>query len=464
MRDRLLARYGVLIAPLALAGCVPHTELAEIPPLTSTRWSQGDAAVVAPSPAPDTATATADLGASLGSPELAALIARAREANNDVGIAHARIRQARALFAAARGAMLPVINASAGLSATRTQRIGDPFDFSDAFGSVDISFDLDLFGAGRAERGAARNRLLAAEFDSEATFLIVQSDIARTYVQRATLATRIGLLDQNIGQARELERIIRARYDAGDATRVDLGLQTIQVRQLETERTRLDQALDRTRTALAVLTGEEAPGFQLAPAELDRLVPPRLGVVQPSLLLTRRPDIRAAEARIDAAGGDVQLARAAFFPRIRLSASALGQAASLSGPLSSTYAIGADLLAPIFNRGRLRANLEFAAGRQVESVELYRQVLLNSLAEAEDALSAVERSKAREALLIQVVEEARLTARLARVQYVGGEADLQHVLDAEQQLTEAEDARAIALQERLEAAIDLFKAMGGIAS
>ena len=191
------------------------------------------------------------------------------------------------------------------------------------------------------------------------------------------------------------------------------------------------------------------------------LTPQGLAIVQPSELIVRRPDIRSAEARIDAAGGDVQQARAAFFPRIRLTSSALGQAASLSGPLSSTFAIGADLLAPIFNRGRLRANLELSAARQAESVELYRQVLLTSLAEVEDALTAVDRSRTREALLIEVVEEARLTARLARLQYIGGEADLQRVLDAEQRLTEAEDARALALQERLEAAIDLFKSMGG---
>jgi outer membrane protein TolC len=268
-------------------------------------------------------------------------------------------------------------------------------------------------------------------------------------------------LDRNVEQALDLERIIRARLNAGDATRVDLGLQTIQVRQLQTERLRLDQSLDRTRTALAVLIGEEAPRFQLSPASLDSLAPPTLSTVQPSALITRRPDIRAAEARIDAAGGDVQQARAAFFPRIRLTASALGQAASLSGPLSSTFAIGADLLAPIFNRGRLRANLELSAARQVESVELYRQVLLTSLAEVEDALTAVDRARAREILLIEVVEEARLTARLARLQYIEGEVDLQRLLDAEQRLVEAEDARAVALQERLEAAIDLFKAMGG---
>jgi len=450
----------LFLGSLATTACVPHTRLEVAPEVLSTRWSQG---AVSPSVASAATAATlpTNLGAVLGSDELASLIARAAAANTDVGIARARIRQARALFGAARGSMLPIVSSSAGLSGTRTQRTGDPFDFSDAFGGIDISFDLDLFGAGRAERRAARHRLRAAEFDRAATLLVVEADVARTYVQRATLAARIALLDRNVEQAVELERIIRARLNAGDATRVDLGLQTIQVRQLQTERLRLDQSLDRTRTALAVLIGEEAPRFQLSPPSLDSLTSPVIAIVQPGELIVRRPDIRAAEARIDGAGGDVQQARAAFFPRIRLTGTALGQAASLSGPLSSTFAIGADLLAPIFNRGRLRANLELSAGRQVESVELYRQVLLTALAEVEDALTAVDRARAREILLVEVVEEARLTARLARLQYMEGEADLQRLFDAEQRLVEAEDARAVALQERLEAAIDLFKSMGG---
>jgi len=100
----------------------------------------------------------------------------------------------------------------------------------------------------------------------------------------------------------------------------------------------------------------------------------------------------------------------------------------------------------------------------VESVELYRKALLTALGEAEDALTAVERTRQRETLLIEIVEEARTTARLARRQYIEGEVDLARVLDAEQLLVQAEDARALAMQERLDAAIDLFKAMGGTAS
>ena len=461
-------RSAFAIAAFASAGCVPHVDLEVAPNIVSTHWSSQAAPAAGPTGPAGPAALQAmpsDLGVAFHSAELSALIARAASANTNVAIAAARIRQARALLRVARGAMLPVVSASAGETAdqTRGSRTTNVFDFRNAFAGINISYDLDLFGAGRAQGDAARSRLRAALFDRDATLLVVQTEVARAYVQRAALAARIAFLQRNITQALELERIIRARFTAGDATRVDLGLQTIQVRELQTEGERLEQALDQTRTALAVLLGEEAPRFTLAPATLDSLTAPTIAPVQPGELVTRRPDIRAAEARIDAAGGDVRQARAAFFPQLTLSAGSLSQI-TLGTPLATTISLGAGLLAPIFNRGRLRGNLELSAAQQVESVEFYRQVLLTSLAEVENALSAVNRSSEREALLIDVVHEAQLTARLARMQYVGGEADFQHVLNAEQSLTEAEDARAVALQERLEAAIDLFKALGGAAS
>lgn len=162
-----------------------------------------------------------------------------------------------------------------------------------------------------------------------------------------------------------------------------------------------------------------------------------------------------------AANGDIAEARAAFMPRISLSARGLLQTISLSGPLSSGSMIGFDLLGPIFGRGRLRGNLDFVSGRQMEAVELYRETILTALAETEDAMSASLLAREREMLIGQIAEEARLTARLARIQYIGGEADLQRVLDAEQQLSAAEDAAAIARQECLEASIDIFSAIGG---
>jgi outer membrane protein TolC len=196
-------------------------------------------------------------------------------------------------------------------------------------------------------------------------------------------------------------------------------------------------------------------------ARLDSVVIPTLAPAQPGELLVRRPDIQAAEGRIAAADGDVSQARRAFLPSITLSARALGQAATLSGPIGSTLAAGAALLAPIFDRARLNGRLDSAAAAQHESVELYRKALLTALAEAENALASVDQSRQRQLLIGQTVEEARTTARLARLQYLEGEADLRDVLDAERLLAQAEDANALSTQERLNAVIDLYEAMGG---
>jgi len=440
----------VLLAP----ACAPSVEPRPRPQVQSSGWSEAPPVEASPH--------QPSLGAALGDAELQRLLERAAANNADVAAAAARIDRARAQLGIARASMLPVVTGSAGISRTETDNSGGPvFNFSQGFAGLDVSYDLDLFGRERAGRRAARARLSAASFDRDAAALIVETEVARAFVQHAALADRIALLDRNVAQARELERIIGVRLRLGDATRVDTGLQTIQVRQLEAERVRLVEALARTRNALAVLVGEEAPRFAVTGATLAAFAVPSVAAVQPGELLVRRPDVRAAEARIAAAEGDVAQARAAFLPRLRLSASALGQAATLGGPIGATLSIGSDLLAPIFNRRRLRGELGTAAADQAETVEIYRGALLAALAEGENALAAVAHSRTRESMLIEIVEEARTTARLARLQYLEGEADLQRVLDAEQLLVRAEDARAVALQERLEAAIDLYKALGG---
>jgi NodT family efflux transporter outer membrane factor (OMF) lipoprotein len=450
-------RASIAASCLLAAACAgPQPRLAVAPEVLSSEW-RGAGAATGGQP-----VWVQGLGPAFNSPVLDALIARALAANADVRIAQARVAQARAQLAVARAAMLPVVSASAGLAATKTDNQGSrPFDFSDAFAGLDVSFDTDLFGGRRAERRAARERVRAATFDRQAAALVVEAETARAFIQHAALADRIELLDRSLGNARELERIIKVRLREGVATRVDTGLQAIEVRQLEAERTRLVEAQEQTRNALAVLVGEEAPRFGVPAQRLADLAAPSFTPVQPGELLVRRPDIQAAEARIDAAAGDVAAARAAFLPNLRLTASALGQAATLTGPFGATLSAGASLLAPIFDGGRLRGQLAFASASQIESVELYRRALLVALREGEDALAAVAQSRRREALLAQAVEEARTTARLRRLQFIEGEADLRDVLEAQRFLVQVEDARAITLQERMNAAIDLYRAMGG---
>lgn len=436
---------------VAAGGCAPTIKVEPPAPVTSVTWSgQTEASV----------PASARLAGLLNAPELARLTDQALANNGEIRIASARASQSRALLRAARQAALPEVSLAAGANRRFDSNSGNPLDFKDAFARLDVEMELDLFGRLGAGKRAAVSRLRAAELEQMAITLAIESDVVLAYVQRAALARRIAILDTNIERAVELDRVIRLRTAEGDATRVDQGLQTIRLLNLRERASRLREALDQTRTALAILTGSEAPRFASEPDSLDTIAIPQLSPPAPRELLAARPDVRASEALIEAAKGDVAQARAAFLPQINISVQGLLETAA-SGPLGKSLNIGSSLLAPIFSRGRLESSLQFASAVQVEAVERYRQGILTALAEVEDARSAGQRSAERARLLDAIVEEARLTARLANVRFIEGEEDLLSVLDAQTSLSDAEDAQVIGWQERLFSQISLYRSMGG---
>ena len=441
----------ITLVLLLTNGCAPSLKVDEPRLIASRSWSDQSA---------DANLAQGRLSELLNSPELATLTAQALEYNTEILIGRARVAQSHALLRAVRQSALPEISIAAGASRRFEGNGGNPFDFSGAFTSLDVNLDLDLFGRLGSEKQAAVSRSRAAELQRDAIALAVETEVATAYVQRAATAKRIAILDFNIERAIELDRVIRVRSSEGAATRVDQGLQSIRLLNLREEASRLRQALDRTRTALAILTGSEAPRFSVSAANLDAITIPQLGTPPPSELLAARPDVQASEALILAAKGDVAQARAAFFPQIGVSIQALLELVT-ANPLGKSLSFGSSLLAPIFSRGRLEGDFQLASALELEVVERYRGTILAALAEVEDARSAGQRSVERAKLLDAVVEEARLTAHLANLQYLEGEDDVQNVLDAETFLSEAEDARVVGWQERLYAQISLYRAMGG---
>ena len=444
------------LTALLLAACAPQVELAQPPVLRSENW-QGPAASSNAGH-----TIASDGWAVFGSDELADLIDHARRRNPEIRIAMARITQARGELGVTKAALQPSITAQlgGGTSATNLFR-RDEAVAENLFGSIGVQYELDLFGENKALNRADQARLLAAGYDTDSTRLLVETTVARTYFQYVTLARRELILDQALVNARKLERIIRIRFEEGVATRVDLGLQTIEVRNLEAEKSRLVEARIATRNALSVLVGQEAPSFELAASDQSELVIPNVETIQPAALLVRRPDIKAVEARIAAARGDIQAARAAFLPNLQISASSTANVASFANPVALGLNLAGELLAPIFAGGRLRGNLVRATGQQAEAVETYRSVLLTALAETEDALTAIDQSAIRRRLLADIVTDARTTAELAREQYVSGVVDTRTVLESERELLAAEENHAIARQENLNAVVDLYRAMGG---
>ena len=437
---------------VSISGCTGTPQLDAAPPVVSPAWS--DTVTGSYEVSPD-----ADLAALLGSTQLADLIDRAQSTSPGLLRASARIDQARALLRLARGASLPSLSIGTNVSAN-SRAGGSAFAFARNVATIDAALTVDFAGGAAAGRRSAAQRTMAARYDRDALIILVTAELARTYVTRAALQARLGLIEQSIGQAAQLQRIIELRQQAGVATKVDVGLQTIRVQQLRAERERLQQSLEETRVAISLLVGEEAPGFQIVPADINQFAIPDIAPPSPSRLIATRPDVRAAELRIAAAGGDVRQARAAFFPQLDLSIGRNARSFLGSGLLSG-LSIGADLMAPIFNRNRLKGNLALAAAQQRESVQNYREVLLAALADVENGLSAAAHARNRASILAAVTNQARQTASLARVQYLEGDADLRHLLDAQDLLINAQDAELVSRQERLEAAIALFRVSRG---
>ena len=460
MRRQTLRRFCILCSLATLPACTGTPHLDTPPQVASLDWSDNvtGGTIVQPNADPGAApdARIADL---LGSPALADLIVQARSTSPGLLRANARIDQARARLRLARGISLPSLSIGTNISAN-SRAGGGVFDFASNFATIDAALSVDFAGGAAAGRRSAAQRARAAQLDRDALVIGLAADLARTFVARAALQARLRLIDQSIEQASKLQKIIEVRQREGVATKVDVGLQTIRVRQLQADRERLQQSFEETRVALALLVGEEAPRFQTVPANIDGFTIPVIAPPSPSQLVATRPDVRAAEARIEAAGGDVRQARAAFFPQLDLSFGRNAQSFLGSGILSG-LSIGADLMAPIFNRNRLRGNLEFAAAQQRESVQNYREVLLAALADVENGLSAAAHARNRASVLADVTRQARQTAALARVQYLEGDADLRHLLDAQDLLINAQDAELVSRQERLEAAIALFRVSQG---
>jgi multidrug efflux system outer membrane protein len=213
-----------------------------------------------------------------------------------------------------------------------------------------------------------------------------------------------------------------------------------------------------------VLIGRPPEGFNIGATTNVDLAVPSVAPGLPAELLVRRPDLAAAEAQLGSARADVAAARAALLPSIQLTGSA-GLAstalASLLGSPTSVYAIAASLLQPIFDGGRLQGQVAFSESRQRELVEIYRGAILAALADVENALSAVSRRAEQESLQAQVRDEAQRALRLAEARYRAGVDDQLAVLDAQRTEFQAQDQLAQLRLARLEAAVSLYKALGG---
>ncbi|MBI4522382.1 MAG: efflux transporter outer membrane subunit [Deltaproteobacteria bacterium] len=391
----------------------------------------------------------------LGSEELNYLMKVALAQNLDLDAALHRIEQARAQAKVAGAPLYPSIEASGGTSRT----FQDPRDTNAARGAGSISYEIDLWGKNRSNLAAAKYRAQATQFDRDALQLIVTSETANFYTQALSLNERIRIAEYNLKNADEVLRIIEARYRAGSVSALEVSQQRVAVNNFRASLTSLNEQKTTTLNALATLLARAPQSFAAPKETFASLRLPEVDLTPPAAVLTARPDIKSAEAALRAANADIGAARAAFFPSLTLGLDA-SMAAGFGNPAASAISIANSVLAPIFNGGRLRGNLESVTARQKELAAQYQKTVLTAFKEVEDALAALKSNNDQAALSRESVRESQNAYNIAKARFDAGAIDYLTLLETQRSLFQAQDDQIAIYAAQLQAFIQLRKALG----
>ncbi len=396
------------------------------------------------------------------STELDNLVASAMAGNFDLRAALARVDQARASAKIAGAPLLPSVDASASTGWNRNNpSSGKTTSENSGRAGVSVGYEVDLFGRNRAGVTAAEANLRGSVYDRDALELIVKGDVAQGYFLLLNLRERMDIARNNLENSRQVLRIIEARFDAGTASALEVSRQRTSLASAEASLTALGNQERAAENALSILLGRAPADLQLKEKGLRNIAIPQIPVSQPSSVVAQRPDVRSAEESLVAANADIGAARAAFFPVLNLGVDTTAALSPLSDPASVALALAASAAAPIFKGGQLQGGVERARARQTELAETYRKTVITSMQEVENALSSAKAARAREVSLATAMREARTAYALSRDLYDAGATDYQTMLDAERTLLSAEDSHASVRLELLNAAVDLYKSLGG---
>jgi NodT family efflux transporter outer membrane factor (OMF) lipoprotein len=398
-----------------------------------------------------------------GDPALTRLVERALLANTELRVALARYESANALLRGARFDRLPTVTAGASASG---ERIGGGSESRRYAAGANLSWELDLFGRVRQGVAAQRADTAASAADLQALQVLIVADVSRSYFELRGLQQRLRVAQENVASQDGTLRLVEAGYRAGRGTEFDTSRARAQLASTRARVPVLEAELATVQHRLAVLTGRapEVAQPELAEARPLAALPPALDPGTPGELLARRPDVSAAQSRLAAASARVGVARADLFPRFTLG----GLFGSQAGSLGSLFqhdgdqrlvALGIDW--SFLDFGRVRARLDAAHADADGEVARYEQVLLRALQETEDALVRLDRARLEDAELAAAASDSANAARLARIRYEAGAADLFEVLDAERVNLQAQDAAVQARTRGFGDVVDLYRALAG---
>jgi NodT family efflux transporter outer membrane factor (OMF) lipoprotein len=405
-----------------------------------------------------------------GDPGLNKLEEQVARSNQNLKVAEARFREARAAIRFNRASQFPTISAAPSASYVKSS------DFSPSFPSkiqeaskgdfvlpFDLSYELDLWGRVRRSVAAAREEAQASAADYETAKLSLEAELALDYFELRSADAQEQLLDDTVKAYTDNVQLTLNRFNRGVAPKADL----VQAQtQLDTTRVQdTDVTVQRAQFehAIAILIGKPPAEFDLPAAPLT-YQPPSTPIGLPSQLLQRRPDIAAAERRVAEANQQIGIARAAYFPTVNLDGT-VGFAGSqgsnwFSWP-SGFWAVGPALAETLFDAGRRRATSESARANYDATVATYRQTSLTAFQEVEDNLAALRILEHETQQQQQAVASSQESLQLFTNRYKGGVDTYLQVITA-QTIELANERNAIDIQRRrLDASVLLIKALGG---
>ncbi|HTO17638.1 MAG TPA: efflux transporter outer membrane subunit [Pseudomonas sp.] len=399
-------------------------------------------------------------------PTLEALIEEALANNRDLGVALARIEEAAAILSVVRANQFPFfdIQAGAGRASTSEDALGGGVTDNSFSLSGVASFEIDLWGKLRRATEAARADLLSTEATARNVTISLIASVAISYFQLLDLDNRHRIAIRTQASREDSLSIIRQRYGKGTVPELDVNQAEIEAADAQASVAAFERAVRETENALSVLVGSRprviARGAQLTRQGLPVEVPAGL----PLSLLERRPDVLAAEQQLAAETARIGIARAQRLPSLSLTGS-LGYASrDLSDLVDSgneSWNLLANLFAPIFNAGQLRAVEETQRQRAEQARLGYEQAVLNGLRDVDDSLTRVRTSRDEHLARQRQLAAARNAARLSRARYDGGLVSYLEVLDAERSLFQAELLESQTGQQQLSAVVSLYRALGG---
>ncbi|WP_079435153.1 efflux transporter outer membrane subunit [Zoogloea sp. LCSB751] len=461
-RPRLTGLPPLLALALALGGCALGPD-----------YARPDAAVALP----EAYTAAAPLAQSpgvesnwwslFGDGQLDALVKQALASSPDARLAAARIEEADAVLAQVDAALLPQVDGNASSTRSRTvlPNTNPPKNLTRTVNKLGLStsFELDVWGKLRRASEAARAQALGTRYASDTVSLSLSAAVVQAYLNLRAIDAQLLVTRDSLAAQQRSTELTRSRFSGGIASRLDVEQAEGALASYTAVQLQLDKSRALAENLLGLLVGQ--PGLKVAAGDLRSLpLPPVPPAGLPSALLEARPDVRQAETALIAANARIGVAKAALFPSITLTGSFGRESADLSKLFdapATVWSLGAGLTQPIFEGGRLRAQVDQVSAQQKQSLESYRKAVQTAFREVNDALVSVRQNGEAEDAYGKAMDAAKRALQLAQTRYEHGYSAYLDVLVAQRTANDATLAWVQNRQARLSSTVDLFKALGG---